>query len=80
MEFQYTRQQGQRLTYLVKLLIMVNVETGKLVYSAKVHRPDGDYVGPLKAWPLTSTDTASAEQEARSYVNADIENLVGINE
>jgi hypothetical protein len=78
MEYEYARQQGQKLTYRVKLCITRDAMSGKLGYRATVYRPDGEYVGVLPIWPLASIDEASAEQEARNFASADVENLVGI--
>jgi hypothetical protein len=78
MEYEYARQQGQKSTYRVKLCITRDAMSGKLGYRATVYRPDGEYVGVLPIWPLASIDEASAEQEARNFASADVENLVGI--
>ncbi|HEY4295523.1 MAG TPA: hypothetical protein VGM85_03545 [Paraburkholderia sp.] len=78
MEYEYTRQQGHKLTYRVKLSITRNAMSGNLSYRATVYRPDGEYVGALRTRPLASIDDASAEAEARSFASADIENLVDI--
>ncbi|NPT59703.1 hypothetical protein [Paraburkholderia elongata] len=79
MEFDYTRNQGEKRTYHVNLTLMKRTETGEFTYSALIHC-GGDYRGPAKIWPLMSTTSEAAELEAISLVKRDIEDLVGIDE
>ncbi len=79
MEFDYQRKQGKRLTYHVTVNLMKRAATGEFLYSAMVHH-DGDYRGPLPQWSLNATDEGVATQQARAFIERDIEDLVGLDE
>jgi hypothetical protein len=77
--FEYDRKTGEQYRYHVTAYLSKHTETGQFAYSAVVHR-GADYVGPLARWPLLSAEPEAAMKEARSLMESDIENLVGINE
>jgi hypothetical protein len=80
MQYEYKRKKGKECTYAVTLE-KYRDPAGAFRYDAKVH-VDGYYKGEWLAMPI-ATPNATDEQaidEAVTHVNADIEDLVGINE